>query len=85
MRCAATSVVASLCVMLDNGSINAGRKPHAATRNLCGMQKALHLLHDTEQAVFTFKRTQRWRDAAKVRSGLQLMLPSEFSTSLHAC
>ena len=41
--------------------------PHAATPSLCDMQKALHLLHDTEQAVFTFKRTQRWRDAAKVR------------------
>ena len=50
------------------GSFAARRKPRAV-RPLCGMQKALHLLHDTEQAVFTFKRTQRWRDAAKVRSG----------------
>lgn len=30
------------------------------------MQKAVALLHDTEQVVRTFQRTHRWRQAGKV-------------------
>ena len=49
------------------------------------MQKALHLMHDTEQAVFTFKRTQRWRDAAKVRNVCHMMTSSGVRTGIHTC
>lgn len=50
--------------MISSGAENGRTAPHRSLH--MSLQKAVALLHDTEQVARTFQRTHRWRAAGKV-------------------